>query len=92
MTTFFQKPGWQRKESNNSCSGGGWGGGGKRFRDEFGFVLKLGETCVHKHMMKRKNQERKKGEIRKETDHKVPKARRAGTSEPPIKELKFAFC
>lgn len=39
-----------------------------RFRDEFGFVLKLGKTCVHKHMMKRKNQERKKG--KSETDHR----------------------
>lgn len=39
-----------------------------RFRDAFGFVVKLGKTCVHKHLMKRKNQERKRG--KSEADHR----------------------
>lgn len=51
-----------------------------RFRDKFGFVLKLGRACVLKHMIKRKNQERKKG--KSEADHReVPEARRAGIYE-----------
>lgn len=39
--------------------------GGKRFREEFSFALKLGKTCVHEHMMKRKNQKWKKGKSEK---------------------------